>query len=84
MIQANLAHFIASNTSYSKRKKQFYMEEAYQYISKKFGSRVAFELKENSEKVVNGDSVVTDLPYKIKGMRSWLFIKNPLLTNKNR
>lgn len=84
MIDANLAHFIASSVHHSNRKQQFFMKEAFHYISKQFGKRLAYELKENSEKVVNGDSVVTETPNKIKGKKSWLLIKNPLLTYKNR
>ncbi|MGP4061060.1 tyrosine-protein phosphatase [Halobacillus sp. H74] len=65
MIEYNLAHLVASNASATK-KHQFYMKEAYNKISKKYGAGVMYRYMENAHVVLEGEMVYTAPPERIR------------------
>jgi protein-tyrosine phosphatase len=68
-IEHNLCHFIASD-AHKAGKRGIYLKEAYDFITKKFGSGLSYQLKENAEKVVDGLDIYVDPPYKIERKKS--------------
>lgn len=65
LIEANLAHFIASD-AHNTASRTFYMSEAFHVIDSKFGLEMVYLLTENAELLVRGKNVVKDIPEKIQ------------------
>jgi protein-tyrosine phosphatase len=65
IIDSNLAHFIASD-AHDKKSSSFLLQEAYSAIEKSFGSDIKEILLENAELVVEGDSVIKEVPSRVK------------------
>ncbi|MFC7319300.1 tyrosine-protein phosphatase [Halobacillus campisalis] len=62
LIEAGLAHVIASDIHQLKKKKGFYMKEAYRQIEKVHGSSVVYTFMENAHYVIEGEALITDPP----------------------
>ncbi|WP_417898858.1 CpsB/CapC family capsule biosynthesis tyrosine phosphatase [Bacillus haimaensis] len=65
LIDSNLAHFIASD-AHDKKSSSFLLQEAYSTIEKGFGSDIKEILLENAELVVEGNSVIKEVPSRVK------------------
>jgi protein-tyrosine phosphatase len=65
MIEANLAHFIASD-AHNTTNRAFHMREAYGVIEKEFGAGAVYFFRENAELLVEGKSVYRQQPERIK------------------
>jgi protein-tyrosine phosphatase len=65
MIQANLTHFIASD-AHNIHNRTFKMEEAMDYIEKKYGIDMVYYFTENAELLVDGKSIYKEIPELIK------------------
>lgn len=72
IIEANLTHFIASDAHHSKGK-GFYMQEAYETITKKFGQSVTYEFQENSTRIIDGGMIQVKVPNRIRNRKMWSF-----------
>jgi protein-tyrosine phosphatase len=64
-IEANLAHFIASD-AHNITNRAFHMQEAYQMIQKEFGAGMVYFFHENAELLVDGKTVYRNQPERIK------------------
>jgi protein-tyrosine phosphatase len=65
MIQANLTHFIASD-AHNIHNRTFKMEEAMDYIEKKYGIDMVYYFTENAEILVDGKTIYKEIPEEIK------------------
>lgn len=65
LIEANLTHFVASD-AHNLQNRTFLMDEAYRIIEKEFGSDVKFMFMENAELLVEGQTVMKEIPERIK------------------
>ena len=65
MIQANLTHFIASD-AHNIRNRTFKVEEAMDYIEKKYGIDMVYYFTENAELLVDGKNIYKEIPELIK------------------
>lgn len=65
LIEANLAHFVASD-AHNLQNRTFLMDEAYRIIEKEFGSDIKFMFMENAELLVEGQTVMKEIPERIK------------------
>ncbi|MFC7786752.1 tyrosine-protein phosphatase [Rossellomorea sp. GCM10028870] len=65
MIQANLTHFIASD-AHNIRNRTFKMEEAMDYIEKKYGIDMVYYFTENAELLIDGKNIYKEIPELIK------------------
>lgn len=65
MIQANLTHFIASD-AHNIHNRTFKMEEAMDYIEKKYGIDMIYYFTENAEMLVDGKNIYKEIPELIK------------------
>ncbi|MGP4038821.1 tyrosine-protein phosphatase [Gracilibacillus sp. D59] len=65
LIDANLTHFIASD-AHNITSRGFVMQEAHNVIKDEFGTSMLFWLMENAQYLVSGDTVVGDVPERIK------------------
>lgn len=65
MIQANLTHFIASD-AHNIHNRTFKMEEAMDYIEKKYGIDMVYYFTENAEMLVDGKTIYKEIPELIK------------------
>lgn len=65
LIEANLAHFIASDAQ-DKKSGAFPLNEAYTIIEKKFGTDIKENFIENAELVIEGDSIIKEVPIRMK------------------
>ncbi|MHA7138184.1 tyrosine-protein phosphatase [Rossellomorea arthrocnemi] len=65
MIQANLTHFIASD-AHNIHNRTFKMEEAMDYIEKKYGIDMVYYFTENAELLVDGKNIYKEIPELIK------------------
>ncbi len=65
MIEANLAHIIASD-AHNTTTRAFHMREAYDVIQKQFGSQAVYVFQENAELLVANDALYKDAPERIK------------------
>lgn len=75
LLASNLTHFIASD-AHNVKKRGFYMQDAYQAITKTYGQSLAYQLMENSELLVIGQTIHRDAPERISTKRKWgLFSK---------
>jgi protein-tyrosine phosphatase len=65
MIEANLAHFIASD-AHNINNRTFKMEEAMNYIEKKYGIDSLYYFTENAEMLVDNKTIYKEIPEEIK------------------
>lgn len=65
IIEANLAHFIASEANKG-HKKSFVLREAYDIIKKEYGNSMVYQFMENSQYVVDNLTIPKEQPYRIK------------------
>jgi protein-tyrosine phosphatase len=65
IIEANLAHFIASD-AHNITNRGFHMREAYQVVKKEFGTGAVYFFHENAELLVDGKNVYRQQPERIK------------------
>jgi protein-tyrosine phosphatase len=65
MIEANLAHFIASD-AHNTTNRTFHMREAYKTLAKEFGSQAVYIFQENAELLIKNQTVYKDVPERIK------------------
>lgn len=68
LIEANLAHFIASDAQ-DKKSNAFPLKEAYALIEKKFGVDIKDNFIENTELVIEGNSIIKEVPMRIRKKR---------------
>jgi protein-tyrosine phosphatase len=61
MIQANLTHFIASD-AHNIHNRTFKMEEAMDYIEKKYGIDMVYYFTENAELLIDGKNIYKEIP----------------------
>ncbi|HLS10216.1 tyrosine-protein phosphatase [Lentibacillus sp.] len=71
MVEANLAHFMASN-AHSVKKRVFYMREALNYLKKNYGETLANQFTENSELLLLGQTIIQEPPERIRPKKKWL------------
>jgi len=65
MIEANLAHIIASD-AHNTTTRAFHMREAYDVIQRQFGSQAVYVFQENAELLIANDTLYKDTPERIK------------------
>ncbi|KIY20681.1 tyrosine-protein phosphatase [Mesobacillus subterraneus] len=65
LIEANLAHFIASD-AHNTNKRAFYMTEAYHDIDTCYGVDMVYFFRENAELLVRDKNVYKEVPQRIK------------------
>jgi protein-tyrosine phosphatase len=65
MIEANLAHFIASD-AHNIKNRSFKMEEAMNFVEKKYGIDNVYYFTENAEMLVEGKTIYREIPEQIK------------------
>lgn len=65
LIEANLTHIIASD-AHDVKKRGFFLREAYDRLTKRYGSYSVYQFMENTNYVLNGEMVFTDPPERIK------------------
>jgi protein-tyrosine phosphatase len=65
MIEANLAHFIASD-AHNIKNRSFKMEEAMSFVEKKYGIDSVYYFIENAEMLVEGKTIYREIPEQIK------------------
>jgi protein-tyrosine phosphatase len=65
IIEANLAHFIASD-AHNINNRTFKMEEAMNYIEKKYGIDTVYYYTENAEMVIENKTIYKEIPEEIK------------------
>ncbi len=65
MIEHHLAHFIA-NDAHNINTRGFYLQKAYEKITKSNGIEKAFFFKENAQLLLNGQSVMYEQPIQIR------------------
>jgi protein-tyrosine phosphatase len=71
LIEANLAHFIASD-AHNIVNRSFKMEEAFDLIDSKFGNDYVYLFIENAELLVNGKNVIKEIPVHVKKKKRFL------------
>jgi len=74
LLEHNLTHFIASD-AHNTNTRGFHMDKAYNQIKQIFGSGMVLDFMENTERLVNGQSVVGDQPVRIKQKKLFGLIK---------
>jgi protein-tyrosine phosphatase len=65
LMDANLIHFIASD-AHNLDKRCFHMNQAYRLVSNRYGKDMEFFFKENTELLIQGNSVYKDIPNRVK------------------
>jgi protein-tyrosine phosphatase len=65
LLENNLTHFVASD-AHNVDTRKFKLREAYEVVEKEFGIDLVYMLQENSEILVEGNTVFRDAPNKIK------------------
>ncbi|AST06069.1 tyrosine protein phosphatase [Anoxybacillus flavithermus] len=65
MIEANLAHLIASD-AHNITTRAFHLREAYDVIQKQFGSQAVYVFQENAQLLVANDTLYKDAPERMK------------------
>lgn len=65
MIEANLAHFIASD-AHNTNKRPFKMLETLDRLEKEFGTDYVYYFQENAELAVSGQNIMKEPPQQIK------------------
>ncbi|MEH7095607.1 tyrosine-protein phosphatase [Neobacillus vireti] len=72
IIEANLAHFIASD-AHNITNRTFKMMEAFDLINEKYGTDFVYLFKENAELLITGKNVIKEIPVQIKKKKKFLF-----------
>jgi len=72
LIENNLTHFIASD-AHNVINRSFKMEEAFEFIESKFGTDYVYLFKENAELLIDGKSIMREIPTSIKKKKKFLF-----------
>ncbi|WP_156291841.1 tyrosine-protein phosphatase [Oceanobacillus salinisoli] len=70
--EANLAHFVATN--YFVKKRKVALRAALKEIERKCGESIRFKLKDNIQKLVDGQVVYQDPPERITKKRKWFLV----------
>jgi protein-tyrosine phosphatase len=65
LIEANLAHFIASD-AHNTNKRAFHMAHAYDNINTRYGVDIVYFFKENAELLVQDRNVYKEVPQRVK------------------
>ncbi|MED3731329.1 tyrosine-protein phosphatase [Geobacillus stearothermophilus] len=65
LIEANLAHFIASDVHNTKTR-PFRLREAYETVRKEFGTEALYYFRENAEQLIRGQAVFRDEPQRVR------------------
>jgi protein-tyrosine phosphatase len=65
LIEANLAHFIASD-AHNTNKRGFHLAHAYDNIDTRYGVDMVYFFKENAELLVQGHNVYKEVPQRVK------------------
>ncbi len=65
LIEANLTHFIASD-AHNTHNRSFKMAEAFRLIDSKYGADMVYLFTENAELLIQGQSVMKDIPERVK------------------
>ncbi len=65
IIEANLAHFIASD-AHNITTRAFKMKEAYDFIEKKYGSQMVYYFMENAELLIDQKAIFKEIPQQVK------------------
>ncbi|MBM7095670.1 tyrosine protein phosphatase [Bacillus sp. H-16] len=65
LIEANLAHFIASD-AHDTIRRPFLLKDAYDGIEREFGIETRFYFQENAELLVEGNQVMVEPPQRVK------------------
>ncbi|GAB6890927.1 tyrosine-protein phosphatase [Geobacillus stearothermophilus] len=65
LIEANLAHFIASDVHNTKTR-PFRLREAYETVRKEFGTEALHYFRENAEQLIRGQAVFRDEPQRVR------------------
>jgi protein-tyrosine phosphatase len=73
MIEANLTHFIASD-AHNTHNRTFKMEEAMDYIEKKYGIDTVYYFTENAEMLIENKTIYKEIPEQIKKKKKFLGI----------
>ncbi|MFE7060662.1 tyrosine-protein phosphatase [Sutcliffiella sp. NPDC057660] len=74
LIEANLVHFIASD-AHNIKNRTFMMKEAYDVIRKEFGQDVMYMLMENAELLIEGQTIMKEIPERIKKKKLFGLLK---------
>ncbi|MGD6831753.1 tyrosine-protein phosphatase [Sutcliffiella halmapala] len=74
LIEANLVHFIASD-AHNIKNRTFVMKEAYDVIGKEFGHDVMYMLMENAELLIEGQTIMKEIPERIKKKKLFGLLK---------
>lgn len=73
IIEANLAHFFASD-AHNAKSRTFKMAEAREVIAKKFGTDTLYMLMDNAQMATNGQSIFMEMPNRIRKKKLfWIF-----------
>ncbi|WP_087974152.1 tyrosine-protein phosphatase [Oceanobacillus rekensis] len=70
ILDANLAHFVASNARNNK-KQGFFMKEAFARVKKNYGKDFANLLIDNSDALVHDEAIFKDVPDRIAVKKKW-------------
>lgn len=71
LIEANLAHFIASD-AHNITNRPFRLRAAYETVRKEFGTAALYYFRENAELLVRGQAVFRDEPKRVKKKKKFL------------
>lgn len=71
ILDANLAHFVASN-AHNNKKQGFFMKEAFSRIKKNYGKPFANLLMDNSDALIHDEAVFKDVPDRIAIKKKWI------------
>ncbi|MBT2658632.1 tyrosine protein phosphatase [Bacillus sp. ISL-18] len=71
IIEANLTHFIASD-AHNVINRSFKMLEAFDFIEEEYGPDYVYLFKENADLLINGKSVMKEIPMPIKKKKKFL------------
>jgi protein-tyrosine phosphatase len=74
MIESNLTHVIASD-AHNTNRRGFNLQEALQVVEEGYGIEKKNDFLRNAEKIIDGESVVGEIPEKIKKNIFWRIIK---------
>lgn len=69
LIEANLAHFVASNLY---KNEAFNLKRAYSIMRKKFGKDIEYLFKENAEYLVEGKSILREPPQRVSKKKKFV------------
>lgn len=65
LIEANLAHFIASD-AHNLKTRPFRLRQAYSAIRKEYGANMVYYFQENAELLIRGQAIFRDEPARVK------------------